>query len=349
MRIYRFLFIVILISGLVQGCSKNDSGKELTQITIGTKSMGNFTPATLIAYKRPEGFILQLSSDTITFTILLPDLKTGDYSITNEALSEWTAIFNIDFIKSSYSASAGSISITDTSSNSISGSYSVTNASMGSGDPLKITNGKFVKVRISSLVYGTIEDYEHNQYKTVVIGTQTWMAQNLKSRIYSNGDSIKEVYRYSNNDNLTNTYGLFYTWNSATHNSNIEMTQGVCPVGWHLPSNTEWQQLLSNFGDESVAGGKLKSLITWNAINSGADNSSGFSALGAGMHHPIIEFPDLSDRMGLQSYFWSSTYDTTIGGLSTAWSIVLNNSSRGVLRSPYFRTDLGFSVRCIRN
>jgi uncharacterized protein (TIGR02145 family) len=349
MRRYRFLFIVILILGLVQGCTKNDAGKDLTQLTIGTRSLGNFTPSTLISYKRLEGYIVQLSSDTITFTILLPELKTGDYSITNEALSEGKAFFNIDFKQSSYSASSGSISITDTSNNSISGIYSVTNASKGFGDPLKISNGKFTKAQIGSFAYSSVEDYEHNQYKTVEIGTQTWMAQNLKSRIYANGDSIREVYRYSDSDSLTNIYGLYYTWNSATHNSDIEMTQGACPQGWHLPSNTEWQQLLSNLGGELVAGGKLKSLISWNVANVGADNSSGFSALGAGMHHPVVEYPDLSERMGYQTFFWSSTFDTTIFDISTAWSLSIDNATRSVLRSPYYRTDMGFSVRCIKN
>jgi uncharacterized protein (TIGR02145 family) len=349
MRKYRFLFIVILILELVKGCTKNDAGKDLTQLTVGTRNLGNFTPSTLISYKRPEGYIVQLSSDTITFTILFPELKSGNYSITNESLTEGKAFFNIDFKQSSYSASSGSVSITDTSNNSISGIYSVASASKGFGDSLTISNGKFTKVQIGSFVYSSIEDYEHNQYKTVEIGTQTWMAQNLKSRIYANGNSIKEVYRYSDNDNLTNIYGLYYTWNSATNNSAIEMSQGVCPMGWHLPSNSEWQQLLGNLGGELVAGGKLKSLVSWNVANVGADNSSGFSALGAGMHHPVVEYPDLSERMGYQAFFWSSTFDTTISDISTAWSVLIDNATRSVLRSPFYRTDMGFSVRCIKN
>lgn len=349
MKKYRSIFIIILISGLVHGCSKNDPGNDLTRLTVGTTNLGNFTPVTQISYKQPEGYMIQLSSDTITFTILLPELKSGDYSITDEALSEGKVLFNIDFKKSSYSASSGFVSITDTSNNSISGIYSVTNASKGSGEPLKISNGKFTKVQIISFIYGSVEDYEHNKYKTIEIGTQTWMAQNLKSRIYANGDSIREVYRYSNSDVLTNIYGLYYTWNSATHNTNIEMTQGVCPTGWHLPSNTEWQQLITTLGGELVAGGKLKSLISWDAINVGASNSSGFSALGAGMHHPIVEYPDLSERMGTQAYFWSSTFDATVNGISTAWSVSVISLSGNVLRSPYFRSDMGFSVRCIKN
>jgi uncharacterized protein (TIGR02145 family) len=74
-----------------------------------------------------------------------------------------------------------------------------------------ISNGKFDRVQIESFVYGTVEDYEHNHYKTIKIGTQTWMAQNLRSFIYSNGDSIREVYEYNKSDDLMNIYGLYYT------------------------------------------------------------------------------------------------------------------------------------------
>jgi uncharacterized protein (TIGR02145 family) len=350
MRKFRLFVLVIVVLVLAGGCRKNDPANDLPQLTIGTKYLGNFTPDASISYKRPEGYIVQLSSDTITFTILLPELNAGNYSITNSSLSAGKALFNIDFEQSSYSASSGAVTITDTSKNSLSGIYSVSSASKGSGDLLSISKGKFTGVQIGSFVYNSVEDYEHNQYKTIEIGTQTWMAQNLKSRIYANGDSIKEVYRYSDSDSLANIYGLYYTWNSATNNSSVEMSQGACPVGWHLPSNGEWQQLLNYLGGETVAGGKLKSLVSWDVPNVGANNSSSFSALGAGMHHPIAEYPHLSERMGYQTYYWSSTFDTTYdNNISTAWSIEIDNPSRGVLRSPFFWTTMGFSVRCIKN
>jgi uncharacterized protein (TIGR02145 family) len=205
------------------------------------------------------------------------------------------------------------------------------------------------KVQIESFVYGTVEDYEHNQYKTLQIGTQTWMVQNLKSFIYSNGDSIKEVYKYNKSESLMNIYGLYYTWLAATNNSNIEMTQGACPSGWHLPSNNEWKELLNELGGETIAGGKLMSMLTWDVPNGWADNGSGFSALGAGIHHPVSEYPDFSERIGKQTYFWSSTFNETTGNLSTAWSVGLTSGSSNALRSSFYRTDLGFSVRCVKN
>ena len=245
MRKLLIVFFVILIPVLFQGCTKKDS-TDLTQLTLGSNNIGNFIPVTQTAYKRPEGYIIQLSSDTITITMLLPELKPGDYSITNVDQTNGEAYLNIDFSSSSFSAASGSVSVTDTGSNSISGVYSVSSTTSESGDQLKISNGKFTKVLITSMSYGSVEDYEHNQYKTIIIGSQTWMAENLRSRIYSDGDSIKEVFNYGGNESLKNIYGLYYFWNSATRNTKIEMTQGACPVGWHLPSNAEWIELLDS-------------------------------------------------------------------------------------------------------
>jgi uncharacterized protein (TIGR02145 family) len=75
------------------------------------------------------------------------------------------------------------------------------------------------------------------------------------------------------------------------HESNIEMAQGACPVGGHLPSGNEWKKLLDELGGETIAGGKLMSMLTWYIPNGWADNGSGFSALGAGVHNPVSEPP----------------------------------------------------------
>ena len=152
MRKFRLFVLVIVVLVLAGGCRKNDPANDLPQLTIGTKYLGNFTPDASISYKRPEGYIVQLSSDTITFTILLTELNAGNYSITNSSLSAGKALFNIDFEQSSYSASSGAVTITDTSKNSLSGIYSVSSASKGSGDLLSISKGKFTGVQIGSFV-----------------------------------------------------------------------------------------------------------------------------------------------------------------------------------------------------
>jgi uncharacterized protein (TIGR02145 family) len=350
MKKYWLILSFFLFAGLF-GCSKNDS-PELTQLTLGSKSLGKFIPTDQVAYKIPEGYVIQISSDTITFTILLPELNSGDYDITEYELSAGKAYFNIDFKQSAYMGAEGSVSIIDTTNNSLSGSYSVTSALLSpdlTGDILMISTGKFEVKDIKKIQYGNVEDYEHNKYKTIVIGSQTWMAENLKSKIYSNGDPIKDVWSYSNSDDYADKYGLLYLWNSAMNNANIEMVQGACPAGWHLPSNTEWKTLIDNLGGDMKAGGKMKSPFSWNYPNFNASNISGFSVLAGGMHYPEIEMPNHSERLGYQAFFWSSTSGETLSGITMVWVINFNNLFGSLIRVPYFRADQGNSVRCIKN
>jgi uncharacterized protein (TIGR02145 family) len=118
-----------------------------------------------------------------------------------------------------------------------------------------------------NLTYGAVNDIDGNTYKTIVIGTQTWMAENLKTTKYRNGDTIPTnltnaawsdattgAYAIYNNDAANNTiYGKLYNWYAVTDSRNI------CPVGWHVPSDSEWTTLVNYLGGALVAGGKLKS------------------------------------------------------------------------------------------
>jgi uncharacterized protein (TIGR02145 family) len=143
------------------------------------------------------------------------------------------------------------------------------------------------------LTYGSMTDQEGNVYKTIVIGTQEWMAENLNTSIYRNGDPIPTnlddaawssttsgAWAYYNND-ASNAcpYGKLYNWYTCVD------ARGLCPVGWHVPSDAEWIVLTDFLGGEAVAGGKLKSTGTieagtglWYAPNINAINISGFSA-----------------------------------------------------------------------
>jgi uncharacterized protein (TIGR02145 family) len=115
-------------------------------------------------------------------------------------------------------------------------------------------------------------------YKWVKIGNQVWMAENLN---YETPNS----WWYDNNSANGDIYGRLYTWAAAMNgesssNSVPSGVQGVCPDGWHLPSDAEWTVLTDYLGGESVAGGKMKEAGTvhWNSPNTGATNSSGFTA-----------------------------------------------------------------------
>jgi uncharacterized protein (TIGR02145 family) len=145
------------------------------------------------------------------------------------------------------------------------------------------------------LTYGSMTDQEGNVYKTIVIGTQEWMAENLNASIYRNGDAIatglsdadwentintqQGAWAYYNNDaSYACPYGKLYNWYAC-----VDARQ-LCPVGWHVPTDAEWTVLTDYLGGESVAGGKMKTTGTslWNSPNQGATNSSGFSAVPGG-------------------------------------------------------------------
>ena len=140
------------------------------------------------------------------------------------------------------------------------------------------------------LIYGTVTDIDGNVYKTIVIGTQTWMAENLKVTNYNDSNSIplvmdnsewvalrKDAFCWYNNseDTYKKVYGALYNAYTVSEGK-------LCPAGWHVPSVTEWETLCTYLGGDTVAGGKLKSTIVWNSPNTGADNSSGFTALPGG-------------------------------------------------------------------
>ena len=139
-------------------------------------------------------------------------------------------------------------------------------------------------------------DIDGNEYKTITIGTQTWMAENLRTTKYRNGDPITYIGGFdwgtslsgaycwiNNNVAFKVTYGGSYNWFAIADNRNI------APVGWHVPTDTEWATLTDYLGGTNVAGDKLKETGTmhWPTPNSGATNSSGFTALPGGYRETI--------------------------------------------------------------
>ena len=181
----------------------------------------------------------------------------------------------------------------------------------------------------------TVTDYDGNLYQTVQIGNQLWMAKNLKSTHTANGSSISS-YVYNDDEKNADIYGKLYTWWSAMNNSSY---QGICPTGWHIPSDQEFQTMIDNLGGDAVAGGKMKEVGTahWDSPNTGANNSSGFNALPAGYYDPFT-------NLGLAVYFWSSTsVDAT-----RAFSRNLYHDRQDVLRGSSYKSD-AVSVRCIKD
>lgn len=166
-------------------------------------------------------------------------------------------------------------------------------------------------------------------YKTVVIGTQTWMAENLN---YITGNS----WCYDNSTTNCSTYGRLYDWNTALT---------ACPAGWHLPSSAEWNTLSNYLGDFiSQVGGKMKSVIGWSSPNTGATNQSGFTGLPGGIRSSSNGFFIDNNTKG---YWWSSTEQISIGN-SNAFIRRLDYSNSNI-NSTNTNKQNGVSCRCIKD
>ncbi len=138
---------------------------------------------------------------------------------------------------------------------------------------------------------------------------------------------------------------MLYNWSAAmqrapSSDANPSRVQGICPKGWHLPSDAEWTQLINYLGDANVVGGKLKATTHWDSPNTGATNESGFTALPGGYRSSSGTF----NYIGYTGYWWSSTE----GGTGSAWGRGLYYSSSYVDGSSNDE-ERGFSVRCVRD
>lgn len=195
-----------------------------------------------------------------------------------------------------------------------------------------------------------VTDIDGNVYETVIIGNQIWMKKNLIVTRYHDGTVIPLVSNgsewtnpfsgaycaYENNTANITIYGALYNWYAVTS------PKGLCPEGWHVPSDEELTELTTYLGGLEIAGGKMKESGTqhWNTPNTGADNSSGFTAVGAGFRDVSGIFSQLR-HIG---YLWSSSeYDISLG---TARKLF--NDNAGVSFSGNNKKN-GFSVRCIKD
>ncbi|HUU04726.1 MAG TPA: FISUMP domain-containing protein [Patescibacteria group bacterium] len=127
-----------------------------------------------------------------------------------------------------------------------------------------------------TIVYGSpLIDREGNSYRTVIIDGKTWMADNFKSTRDADGQVLPGVYAHGDSAANAATYGRLYDWTAAN---------AAAPAGWRLPTAAEWEALIARFGGRSAAGGPLKEAGTsrWLSPNTGATNSSGFTAVGGG-------------------------------------------------------------------
>jgi uncharacterized protein (TIGR02145 family) len=197
----------------------------------------------------------------------------------------------------------------------------------------------------------TITDIDGNKYNTVQIGTQIWMSENLKVTHYRNGETISNITDdtqwnlltsgaycwYNNNIGFKDGFGALYNYYVVIDSRNI------CPSGWHIPSGTEWTNLLTFLGGTNIAGGKLKANDTysyWNPPNVGATNESGFKGLPGGLRTLAGPY----DGMYNMGYWWSSTEKSS----SEAYRLQLHTNYSSGLWGYHWKKD-GLSVRCIKD
>ena len=201
---------------------------------------------------------------------------------------------------------------------------------------------------ISPAPGGTVTDIDGNVYPVVVIGTQTWMAANLKTTRYRNGNPVPMVTdsvqwsalttpgycNYNNDASKAAAYGFYYNFFAVTDSNNI------APLGWHVPTDADWAVLITYLG--TGGGGKLKATGTtyWLSPNSGATNSTGFNGRGGGDRSYTGTF----HYFGTYGCFWCTTeVDAT-----NAWEHILSTNSANILRMSYPK-GLGLNVRCVKD
>jgi uncharacterized protein (TIGR02145 family) len=220
------------------------------------------------------------------------------------------------------------------------------------------------------LPIATVTDIDGNVYNTVTIGDQVWMAENLKTTKYNNGDEIgtttpatldisgeiepKYQWTVTDDENSVDLFGRFYTWYAATDERN------VCPAGWHVPSDDEWTALkdyleVNGYGYEGSGSDIAKSMAVtsgWDeSINAGAigndqasNNNSGFTGIPAGARHST----GVNNLFGKSAYFWGST-ENSINPSVVADTRFLSHSASIIQESVFANKNDGYSIRCLKD
>ncbi len=195
----------------------------------------------------------------------------------------------------------------------------------------------------------SITDASGNTYEVVQIGQQCWMTSNLKTTKYRNGNDIPNLTGvsqwsstsfgaycdYENSVSNSETYGKLYNWYAVE-------TENICPEGWRVPSDEDWNTLTEVVGGSNIAGGKLKETGTshWITPNSNATDDYGFTALPGGMRYDQGDF----NNIRYLGYWWSSTNNFS----TKAWMRSINYNQSNITRSSNEK-KYGHSVRCLKD
>ncbi len=332
------------------------SGKECASITqkLNTSGTYEFSLSNI-----PSGmYILKIDAGKQKFSHKIISASTSDSDIKLNYIGQIST--QITYTKSNVRATI-SMDYNDNDVivlRSFSGKY-ITN------DTIVPTENQSVDINFAEAV-----DNEGYSYPTVVIGTQTWIAENMKTTTYPDGsditlvesnslwtdladDNTSDAYCWYDNDEATyaTPYGAMYTWaaamgdNAVSSNTIPSGVQGICPAGWHIPSNEEWNQLANYLGTTSDAGAELKESGTehWDSPNSYANNSTGFYGLPGGRRTAYSgEFSSIRQY----GNFWTSTEDESNPENAYRYSLSYTDKQFNKYSD---EKGYGYSVRCIKN
>jgi uncharacterized protein (TIGR02145 family) len=200
----------------------------------------------------------------------------------------------------------------------------------------------------------TVADIDGNTYNTVLIGTQCWTKENLKVTKYNDGTAIHDETAnnagwgglttgarsihtgYTGSSSYIATYGYLYNWYAATDNRKL------CPTGWHIPTEPEWNSLFNSIGGILVAGPKMtyNGSSLWTSLTTTVDNSSGFTAIPGGYRSFLGSFWNI----GIVAEFWGSSVNPS--NSNQAWSFYIEDGSISV---GYNNKPWGSSIRCLKD
>jgi uncharacterized protein (TIGR02145 family) len=331
---YSHIVLIILISVTINlsSCKKNDSPTATSPYVLtGEATCVGQNWAVFNALVKPYNNTVSITFDFDTITPYEQGLNGVPHDLSGNVSTPITAIVTGLKPGHKYHYRVKAVSSTETI-NGLDTTFTTTNP------------GKTALTFNPGLTYGTVSDIDNNVYKTITIGTQTWMAENLKTTKFNDGtdvffalvdkdwaDSAFKAYCWYNNDSIV--YGAIYNW--AAVNSDK-----LCPTGWHVPSDAEWTTLTTFIGGETTAAGKLMEAgnVHWQTPNSSLTNETGFTALPGGYRNYNAVFSNIK-RYG---YWWSSTESST----PNAYCRFIYFSFANMTRTNTNKMS-GLSVRCV--